>query len=371
MKTGQSAPTKLAKFGVALLSARLVNPVTPDHLKQAVKTGLAAGLCLYATRLFKLPQGYWGAISAIIVMQSNFATTLRASWARLAGTAIGATTGALFVAFWGGHLLAFGFAVAVAILVCESLGLPESYRLAGATVAIVMLVNRVGSPWVIAFDRFLEVGLGVVIALLVMVLVWPARASRRLRGGIAEALLSLDSLCRAVVRRYREAGGEHVVEMRSKLDEVMRQNEDLLKQAGYEYNARPQEHETLVLLLEHLSRVEQEISGLELAVKNGEKDAYHEALEPELGDFATKISAAFRRLAEDIRAWSLRPDWPQVGAALSALDDKASRVRASGAPIRYGLDEILRFYSFLLGLRSVAKELELMRSEECRALSSG
>ena len=58
-------------------------------IKQAVKTAAAATISLYASRFLKLPEGYWAAISAIIVLQSNLEATFRTSVNRLAGTAIG------------------------------------------------------------------------------------------------------------------------------------------------------------------------------------------------------------------------------------------------------------------------------------------
>lgn len=45
----------------------------------AAKTALAAALCWWLAMRFGLDDGYWGAISAIIVLQSNFGSTITAS----------------------------------------------------------------------------------------------------------------------------------------------------------------------------------------------------------------------------------------------------------------------------------------------------
>src|SRR5580698_10923653 len=73
--------------------------------KQAVKTAIAGAISLAITNLFHLPEGYWAAISALIVMQSNVGATLNASRTRLAGTAIGAIVGGIFVAIFGMNML--------------------------------------------------------------------------------------------------------------------------------------------------------------------------------------------------------------------------------------------------------------------------
>jgi len=136
-----------------------------QSLVRAAKIGIAGIVSIYAARLFHLPQGYWAAISSFVVLGSDVGTTVRASRDRLIGTAIGAFVGAAFCFFGGPHLLWFGLAAAVTVLICEVLGLKESYRLACVTVAIIMLINNVGPPWPAAVHRFLEVSLGIMIAL--------------------------------------------------------------------------------------------------------------------------------------------------------------------------------------------------------------
>src|ERR1700733_13691931 len=92
------------------------------QLKHAAKTGLAAVLSYYLAHFLHLPESYWAAISAIIVMYSDVSRTLKASGQRLVGTAIGVILGAGFAALFGQRLWAFGIAVALTVLVCSLLG---------------------------------------------------------------------------------------------------------------------------------------------------------------------------------------------------------------------------------------------------------
>ena len=77
---------------------------------------------------------------------------------------------------WGSHLWSFGPAAVLLVLRCATLGLEQSYRMACVTMAIVMHIHTGGAPWSVAFCRFLEVGLGIVIALLISAL--PQRPPR-------------------------------------------------------------------------------------------------------------------------------------------------------------------------------------------------
>jgi uncharacterized membrane protein YccC len=65
------------------------------------------------------------------------------------------------------------------VLVCALLRFYDATRLAGVAVAIVMLVNHPGRPWIAALHRFLEVSFGIVIAVVISALIWPSRSPDR------------------------------------------------------------------------------------------------------------------------------------------------------------------------------------------------
>src|SRR6266702_2915945 len=118
-------------------------------LIHAAKTALAAALCWWLALRFGLHDGYWGAISAIIVLQSNFGATISASRDRILGTIIGALLGfslsLLGVLPWN-----YILAVLAAVILCGLLGLRSSSRLACVTITIVMLVQKPGTRWNLA-----------------------------------------------------------------------------------------------------------------------------------------------------------------------------------------------------------------------------
>src|SRR5262245_28374682 len=207
---------------------------TTGHLSHAVKTGVAAVVCLYVAALFKLPQGHWAAISAMIVLQSNVGATVKASVNRFAGTAIGAVLGGRCVTLWGRHVWAFGAASTLTVWSCTSLGLQDSARLASATVALVMLTSSAGSPWVIALHRFLEIALGILVALLMTLLLWPTRARDDLGRARAEALRGLEALYQAVVQRYHGGPAPALGALTEQVNEAFRGYDELVKQAMYE-----------------------------------------------------------------------------------------------------------------------------------------
>jgi uncharacterized membrane protein YccC len=142
----------------------------------AFKTSLAAVLCLWLGNLFGLTHSYWAAVSAIVVMGSDSGVTWASCRDRLIGTGIGALLGWGTSYVWHGHYLLYGLAVLICLLVCSTLEFEKAGRLAGVALTIIVLIKIDGGPGSAALARFLEVGLGIVVALAVTHLVFPAHS---------------------------------------------------------------------------------------------------------------------------------------------------------------------------------------------------
>ena len=144
--------------------------------KHCLKTAIAAAISLVLVRALKLPQGFWACVSAIVVMQSETAATLAASWDRLVGTALGAVLGWIAAEIWGSdHLVTYTAMVLVCMLLPAAIGLKGAGagRMAGVTASIILLVPSSGSYAQLALTRFLEVSLGIVVTLVVSHVLWP------------------------------------------------------------------------------------------------------------------------------------------------------------------------------------------------------
>jgi uncharacterized membrane protein YgaE (UPF0421/DUF939 family) len=141
----------------------------------AFKTSLAAVLCLWLGNLLRLEHSYWAAVSAIVVMASDSAVTLLSCRDRLIGTAIGALLGWGTFYVWHGHYLMYGLAVLLCVLACSMLEFEKAGRLAAVTLTIIVLIRIDNGPGRAALARFLEVSLGIVVALAVTHLILPQR----------------------------------------------------------------------------------------------------------------------------------------------------------------------------------------------------
>lgn len=159
--------------------SRFVAQLNREWLEHSIRTTIAAILSLYVARLVGLPEAYWATITTIVVMQSTLGAALTPSWQRFVGTALGAAAGALAATYFGENTIVFALGIFVLGLLCAVLHLDRSaYRFAGNALAIVILASHENAAWVAAFHRFVEVSIGIGIALVITAM-WPEREAIR------------------------------------------------------------------------------------------------------------------------------------------------------------------------------------------------
>jgi uncharacterized membrane protein YccC len=155
-----------------LASIRADRKIRPVVVHSA-RTAVAAIVSVIAASLLRLPEAYWAPVTTLVITQSSLGAALTVSRQRFAGTALGAAVAAVVATYFGSHLLEFGVSVFVAGLLCALARLDHSaYRFAGVTLTIVLLIPRAAPAWQIAFHRFVEVSIGIVVALLLATF-WP------------------------------------------------------------------------------------------------------------------------------------------------------------------------------------------------------
>ncbi|HUV69959.1 MAG TPA: FUSC family protein [Terracidiphilus sp.] len=336
-------------------------------LIHAAKTALAATLCWWLAQRFGLHDGYWGSISAIIVMQSNVGSTVNASRDRLLGTVIGAAIGFLFSTF---GVLPWNFMLAVltAIIVCGLLGLRNSSRLAGVTITLVMLIHKEGPRWGLAMDRVGEVILGILVALAVTTLVFPDRARLRLRDGLSKEFLVLATFFEAILEGFRGAPSQNLSALRDDVQALLSSNNKLLEAVRNEPSGGPGWREGLNMLSQFGHSLFDALLALQFSVEGSHEDGYAQQLEPALKQLAVDIRTGFHHVAGCIHKWSfyIPPQSMNLEQDIAELEARMEAVRHTG--IGFSQAEILRAYAVQLHLKQIARLLRASRVETGRAI---
>jgi hypothetical protein len=335
-------------------------------LIHAAKTALAAGLCWWVAARFGLHDGYWGAISAIIVLQSNMGATVSASRDRILGTLIGAVLGFSFSLF-GALPWNYVLAVLASVIVCGLLGLRSSSRLAGVTITIIMLVHAGGPSWDLALVRVGEVMLGIVVALAVTTLVFPDRARLRLRDGLAHEFLVLGAFFDAILQGFRGAPAENLPTLREDALAMLRGNNQLLEAARNEPSGGPGWREGLSTLSQFGRSIFDALVALEFSVKDTNEFGYAQQLEPALGQLIGDIRTGFLHVSGRIHEWRFNIEPPMsLEEDIAQLEARMTAVRPTG--LEFSQTEILRAYAVQLHLKQIARLLRASRVETSRAI---
>lgn len=335
-------------------------------LIHAAKTALAATLCWWLARLLGMHDGYWGSITAIIVLQSNFGSTIKASRDRILGTIIGAGFGFGFSLFW---TLPWNYVLAVflATVLCGLLGFRSSSRLAGVTITIVMLIQS-SSHKALAFDRVLQVLFGILVAVAVTTLVLPDRARIRLRDGLAQEFLVLGALFEAALQGFRGEPAASLADLHEEALALLRGNNQLLEASRSEPSGGPGWREGLGMLAQFGRSLFDSLVALEMAVKDSLEDGYARQLEPALGTLAADIRTGFDYVAGCIHAWRFHVAPPNLHLEkdIEDLDARMAELRPTG--IAFSQEEILRAYAVQLHLKQIARLLRASRVETSSAI---
>jgi uncharacterized membrane protein YgaE (UPF0421/DUF939 family) len=140
-------------------------------------TASAAWISFSSSSLFGLREGYWAAISSIVVMQSELQQTEFSGRDRFIGTAIGGLIAWVCASYWQERTWIYALAIMVAVFICWLANLSGAGRLAAVAVSVIVLIPRDEAVWKVALFRFLEVTWGIAVSLAVAALA--AKVRRR------------------------------------------------------------------------------------------------------------------------------------------------------------------------------------------------
>ena len=186
---------------------RPLRRIDSDRLVHSLKTAIALLFGLLISYLFKLPlQGRWVVITILVVMcaQSRVGAILQKSYMRFLGTVIGASVASLtlWLVYPNVALTIFILCIATAVFsyIADS---PSTWSEAGplGAVTLIIIVISPNPNFYTVMSRFLEINLGIVIALLVSRFIWPLHSRTQLRSILIDTLQNLKELAQKLEER--------------------------------------------------------------------------------------------------------------------------------------------------------------------------
>jgi uncharacterized membrane protein YgaE (UPF0421/DUF939 family) len=179
---------QLTKLGARLNELRKAVPLlrrTAAGTHYGVISACAALLAYLPAHRLALKEGFWAAITAIAVVQTEYRAARTTARDQFVGAAIGGVIAVCLSVLAGSSPLLYAAAIILAMMSCWVLNVASASRLAAITATIVLLVPHPGSAELMFLSRLGEVGWGLCVAIFVVWLAGrlPTRHLRRAQAG--------------------------------------------------------------------------------------------------------------------------------------------------------------------------------------------
>ncbi len=346
------------------------------RLRQALKTTIAACLAYLIADFLELPQAFWAAVVAIFVTQANIGASLGQALDWFMGSLVGASVGVIVAVSVGDNFSLRVAGLAVTVLVMAYLAsLRPQMRIACVNAAIIILGTRPEiAPLASAGIRVLEVVIGTAVALLTMLLIFPARAGPALAAHIARTLplyfqLTSDLLSMALAGRYDRNA---VMAASARIRDAIAVNAALSGQAQTEvagFLADSPNPEALLTALRRLWHTE-------LMLARVVSEPLPADVLPQLRDGLEELRDAVMNLRVDVSeapgsTHSTAPDIAAVEDAVAKLNGVVVALRDSDALRKMSMDDALRFMTLDFALEQLRQNLKDVanRSHELNRLA--
>ncbi len=305
------------------------------------------------------------------MLSSHIGDVIKAGWGRLGGSVIaGVVTGALLSLF-GDNALVGAAAYLVATLVAEVLQYPAMTLQAGLIAGLIVAVPEFEqNPWLYSWHRVTENGLGVIVAVLVAVLIWPEKPRLTLQENLVQFLrasLELTQACleRVIQNQRQDLGAEAQLEQLIKLNQS---SEDLLNRSVYGFLGRDLTADNWSQLIADQRRVRRHLTSMVKILEDQDlAQPLLTLVRGELAEIGDQAQAMVNTLLGAIQNPKSQPDIEKEVAALEASLDQLKlhlqTLRQAGITQGYDLEVVIYSYDYLHSLQLLIQGWQRIASQ--------
>ncbi|AFY59422.1 aromatic acid exporter family protein [Synechococcus sp. PCC 6312] len=339
---------------------RLLEKVPAGFWKHAIKTGLAATILAQFCQHLTLAEIQYPVMGLTATMlSSHFGDIVKLGWGRIGGSVIAGVVTACLLGLFGSQPLVGALAYLLATMVAEVLQYPAMSLQAGVIAGLIAAIPEYGkNPWLYSWHRVTENGLGVLVAVLVALLIWPEKPRLTLRDNLWQFLQLSHGLTQAclgrVIKDQRDSNSEGAT-----LDRLIKLNqasEDLLNRSVYGYLGRDLTQENWSQLLTDQRRVRRHLTSMVKVLENQNlAQAFLTLVRGELAEISTQAQITISHL---LRAIKSPKDILDTDKELTALDlsleqlkTRLQKLRQAGITQEYPLETVIYSYDYLHSLQ--------------------
>ena len=333
-----------------------------EQLALSLRVTIATVLSFVLTRAVHMPLPLWAVLTAVILTQATFGSSLKATLDFLASTLCGSIyAGAISVLIPHQDPVAQIAVLALAVAPLALLAaLRPSFSAATFTGVLVLLIPEIShlGPIASAVDRVIEVAVGALTALVVSVVVLPTRAYTLMAEAAARTLdlmaQGLPELTAALTGTRDEAAIRH---LQDRLGEAFAQLEPLAVHASQErigpFAAAPDPGPLRRTIL----RLRHDFVVLGRAAAVPLPEPLRQRLGPGLERIAAVVAGALRTMADALVARRAPPQPDPVVRSLADFAELLAAARRDGVTLSLPTDAVERIFALGLVLDQMRQNL--------------
>lgn len=337
-------------------------------LEYRVQLGLSLRVTIAALSSFALslwlhvPLPLWAVLTAVILTQVSFGSSLKATLDYLTGTLCGAVytgTVAALISPTNETALAGVLAIAVAPLALLA-AINPSFRAAPFTGALVILVPALSHAGQIefAFDRVLQVAVGGITALAVSLLVFPARAHSLAIEAAAEMLdLAAQSLPELFAGFGQTRDTKAIGRIQDSIGQALGRLNAVAAEARHERIGFLASEPDQGPLLRTLLRLRHDLVMIGRAAAEPLPPRFQARFAPLFARVAVTTAGYLRDCGGALVARSNPSSFDAVATALNSCVDAFVAVRSEGLTLGLPLDTVERIFTLGFALEQLHKNL--------------
>lgn len=359
-------PPKFYKINISKSMARLRHAFYKVRRKEnvlyAIKVGLAVLLSQVCADLLGLGANPWAPISAIIVMQVHVAASLEMCLFRAVGTLIGAIMGYCAV-----KLMPVGMVwQAIAFFVCSSccafiMRWDARFRLAGITAIVVIagstLTTEIGQ---FAMDRFFEILIGVLSALVISIYVWPVSGAGilflKLKGQYCLAADLLEKISLAFLDNQTHLLPNLLNKFHASVDE---NRSAYTKVRDYEGLSLYQQYPQMDILISSLEQIRTYLTSLLDSLDSYVESGTQLDIAPELASLSAVTVKGMHWVVNEEEFY--QQDMPDIRQELDRCSGRFAHLRVSGAFRNYPHAVVIQLFAFYNALTHLAETVAILQ----------
>ena len=324
----------------------------------ALKAAIASVLSMLIAYSLDLNEGYWASISSLIIMLPSAGATAKKALYRFLGTCLGALLAIFLSGLFSQNHIAYSFAIFISVTFCMYKSIFSKYSyfwfLLVVTATIIMISSiAVHEPEYIvymAFNRWFEVSIGILVTSFLNLLIWPQYAAHEYYKNSITIRRNYTVFLESVFEQYLEAKYDFEKTKGSfyKIKDAIKENLNLVEHAAFEIKTAKRAKGLIILDTEKLTLNLNHIWDFYLSVKKYEYLRFHKSY----CQYVLEIISASKEIL------NIKNDFPRQGklidlsdTILNQMEKRYIRNKSKGTNEKYEIKDVYLFQEFMLILK--------------------